>query len=189
MRSQIGCAQEGRIKNRMLAITILQMFAARFLVPANSAVARLDTPRRGAEGQSAQPLPRAAAKQITNLRSAQRLCAQIVILVHQLVPDLREGTVGTVDPHQTDRLQGLQGGRDRGGLQSQRLASNPSRSRNRALIDLRQLQETAAMQLQQRHPATNFFELAQSRAPQFSRWQTSRERTPRGTAGSSSMAC
>jgi hypothetical protein len=97
--------------------------------------------------------------------SAQRLCAQVVFLVHQLVPDSRVGAVGTVNAQQTDRLQGLQGRLDRGGLQSRRLGSNTLGPRNRALIDLRQSQQPAAMQLQQRHSTTDFLELAQSCAP------------------------
>jgi len=64
----------------------IQILTARFIIPANPLITRLSAPRRGAEGKAADITIEVTVDQIAQLRAAQRPTAQIVILVHQLIP-------------------------------------------------------------------------------------------------------
>ena len=167
MRGQIGNAPLGQNQKTTVGNHPMQMLAAGFATPANPAVPRLQLPGRCAESQSAQPLSRPTGNQIAQLRSTQGSGTQVMILVHQIVPDPRAAAVGPVDPHQVDGLQRRQRLLDRLPFQPHRLGPNPARLLvgDRTATGGGQLNQAPAMQLQQSHPATDLLELAQGRPP------------------------
>ncbi len=165
LRSQVAHPPVGQNQKPAVGNHSLQMLTACRRTPANPLIARLHLPSGGTEGQSAQPLSRPTANQITQLGPTQGSGAQVMITVHQFVPEPRGGGIGLLNSYQAHRLQGLQRGLDRGDGRRSGLGLDPSGWSNHRRADRGQMNLPALLQLPQRHPATDFFELSQGSAP------------------------
>src|SRR5262245_65773603 len=76
---------------------LAQILAARLLIPADPTLARRQPPSRSTECKTAHVTITIAFEQIAQLRAAQRSGAQVVITIHQLIPEARSFGLRALD--------------------------------------------------------------------------------------------
>src|SRR5688572_629038 len=155
-----------------------QIFLARSIAPANPPIACLNAPGRCAQSQSSQPFSSAASDQITQLRSAKRPRAQIMIALHQLVPAPRSRALSAAHSDQLHPAQFSQTTLDRlrGGNRITKLGLLTSR---RAVSQRPQPDHSPPIKSRKRYPATHLLELAVEAAPVQFPTNSARQRHPR----------
>ena len=178
MRSQMRHLPAGQQQKPAVGNHLRQMGPAPLLAPANPAVARRHPPGRGAEGQAAQPFPRAAADGITHLRSAQGPGPVRMIMVHQLIPGPRRAALRAAHRHHLHRLQLLQRSLPTGFPPSRPAMQRPPR-RGAEPFPARPADHPRTLQPRQRHPATHLLPVAVRRTPVQPRAHSTRQRRAR----------
>ena len=137
-----------------------QIRLAGFFAPPNPSIPGGHSPSRGTEGQPSNPSVDRTVNQITHLRSTQGAGSQIMIRLHQLIPETGQRAVLALNKNQFDLSQRLQPTAKRLNLwkrQRRPFFLNHSPVANPRL---RKREMPPTVQLQQGHPTAHLLRLA-----------------------------
>ena len=165
VRGQIGHLNLRQNQKTAVADHLGQMLPAGLIAPADPVVPRRKPPGRRAKGQCAQVAVAGTVDQIAYLGAAQGTGAQVMVGVHQSVPQPRGLAVATADLLQFDTTELLQTAAHRLDLRQRRRPFFFFGGTNTALGRLRQWHKALPVQLQQCRAATHLLGLAVGSCP------------------------
>ena len=178
MRCQVRDLYARGEQEATVADDLLQVRHPRPFAPADPLVPVLQAKRRRAEAQRSEPLVPRAVYEVPDLCSAQRPGPKVVIRLGQAVPDLGRLAVAARHRHDRDLAKLVEAAPDLCHLGR----APPLRSLSceaRHLLAFRKLDDAAALQLQQRLPASDLAELPVGRSPLEPLAHAPRERASR----------
>ena len=164
MRGQIGHLNLGQNQKTAITNHLPQMPFSGSIAPANPVIPSFNSPGRPTEGQSTQPSTARTFDQIPDLSPTQRTTTQVMISVHQDIPQTRCLTFTASYPYQLNPAQFPQIAANRVNLLNGPLALWAGLKRWFGST-LGQIDNPLSMQFQQGHTATHFFKSAIGACP------------------------